>query len=204
MLRVRVVSPTPADAEAVSAQLVERGFDVEVASADVPSGAAVDFELHLERSTIREAVLRAGSEQFPKMMVVAPGLLARREIAISKVACQQEAAYAQDELAATGTYGPASALPLEVKVVSLGEGKGRFSQDAMEECFLLAVRKAQFEAMRGFAAPTERNRASVFVKAEQLAARVCRARFIRNLPVALGRAASLAAALFGSISSSSR
>jgi hypothetical protein len=138
------------------------------------------------------------------MMVVAPGLLARREIAISKVACQSEAAYEQDELAATGTYGPASVLPLEVKLIPLGEGKGRFRQDATEECFLLAVRKAQFEVMRGFAPPTERNRTSMFVKAEQFAARVHRARFIRNLPVALGRVASLAAAFFGSISSSSR
>jgi hypothetical protein len=177
---------------------------VEVASADMPSGTAVDFELHLERSTIREAVLRAGSERFPKMMVVAPGLLARREIAISKVACQREAAYEQNELAATGTYGPASALPLEGRVIPLGDGKGRFMHDAMEECFLLAVRKAQFDVMRGFAPPTERNRASMFVKAEQFAARLHRARLIRNLPVALGRAASLAAAFFGSISSSSR
>jgi hypothetical protein len=200
MLRVRVVSSTPADAEAVSAQLVERGFDVEVASADVPSGTAVDFELHLERSTIREALFRAGSEQFPKMMVVAPGLLARREIAISEVACPSEAAYEHDELAATGTYGPASARPLEGKVIPLGDGKGRFMQDAMEECFLLAVRKAQFEVMRGFASPTERNRASVFVKAEQFAVRVYRARFIRNLPIALGRAASVAAAFWGSLS----
>jgi len=197
MLRVRVVSPTPADAEAVSAQLVARGFDVEVASADMPSGTAVDFELHLERSTIREAVLRAGSQRVPQMLVVAPGLLARREIATPKVGCERQASYEQDELAATGTYGPASALPLEVKVISSGDGEGRFRQDSdtMEERFLFAVRKAQFEAMRGFAPPVERRRASAIEKAEQLAVRLYRSRFVRNLPVALGRAASLAAAL---------
>jgi hypothetical protein len=199
MLRVRIVAVTPQEAESVSAQLAACGFDVEVVTPDFPSETHADFELHLQRSTVRQSVMRTAAETVPEMVMVAPGLLARREIATPKIPPRRVAAIEQQELAATGTCAETRLAPVAVMVThSGGETQAVRAQETVpaEAGFATALRRAQFEAMRGFAAPTERVRQGLLSRLQDPAARL-----VRALTLARGRTASLAAALLGYFSS---
>jgi hypothetical protein len=199
MLRVRVIAATPKEAESVCAQLVTCGFDVEIATPNFPAEGHVDFELHLERSTVRQSVLRAAAETVPEMVMVAPGLLARREIAIPKIPPQRAVAVSQAELAATGTCAEAGLAPVEVKVIRSGgsPNAGVIPEAVSAEIrFVGAVRQAQVEAMRGFASPREKATHSLLSQMHAPAARC-----LRVLTLALGRGVSLAGAFLGYLSS---
>lgn len=196
MLRVRIVAVTPQEANSVSAQLAACGFDVEVVTPDFPSETHADFELHLERSTVRQSVMRAAAEAVPEMVMVAPGLLARREIAVPKIPPQRVVAMAQQALAATGTGAETRLAPAAVMATHSGVETQAVRAEPAEVGFAAALRRSQFEAMRGFAAPTERVRQGFRSRLQDPVAR-----FARILASARGRTASLTAALLGYFSS---